>query len=165
MSRVIVDYTRAGPGIVTSKHALALLEFLEVCGGAPEDALALVFHKSRQLLGKLRGAGMVYPARADRYVLWLPVGTPAPDTNLFFCRVAVGWLAVRLKESGGRYEKGKAVFPNGAAFNVALVPPAPRGPCLAVAMRPEKVHLHKGSILVNWENLRVKSIRECLKPV
>ncbi|MCL4441295.1 MAG: hypothetical protein M1609_12120, partial [Firmicutes bacterium] len=79
--------------------------------------------------------------------------------------VAVGWLASRLKEAGGRYEKGSAIFPNGVVFPVALVPPAPREPCLAVLMKSEKVNLQKGSVWVFWEDLRAHGIRDCLKPV
>ncbi len=166
IGRVIVDYTRAGPGMVTSRHALALLEFIESCGGAPEGALALLFRQSRLLTGKLRGAGMIYRVRAGKMALWLPAHIPPPsNVELFLRRAAVGWLAARLKESGGRYEKGNAVFPNGAVFPVELVPPAPPGPCLAVVMKPEKVFLQKGSVWLLWEDLRDKSIRECLKSV
>lgn len=165
-AHVIVDYTRAAPGIVTSRHALAVLEFIESCGGVPEDALALLFRRSKLLLGKLRGGGMVYRARAGDTVLWMTVGTsPPPDTDHFWRKVAVGWLASRLKEAGGRYEKGSAIFPNGSVFQIALVPPAPREPCLAVLMKSEKVNLQKGSVWVFWEDLRAHGIRDCLKPV
>jgi len=166
MKSLRVEVTRAVPGIVTSAHALALLEFIESCGGAPEGALALLFRQSRLLTGKLRGAGMIYRVRAGKTVLWLPQHIPPPSNMDLFLRIAaVGWLAARLKESGGRYERGNAVFPNGAVFPVELVPPAPPGPCLAVVMKPEKVFLQKGSVWLLWEDLRDKSIRECLKSV
>ena len=164
--RLIVDYTRAGPGMVTSRHALALLEFIESCGGAPEGALALLFRQSRLLTAKLRGAGMIYRVRAGKTALWLPVHIPPPsNVDLFLRRAAVGWLAARLKESGGRYEKGNAVFPSGAVFPVELIPPAPPGPCLAVVMKSERVFLQRGSVWLLWEDLRDKGIRECLKSV
>ncbi|MCL5057372.1 MAG: hypothetical protein M1130_05125 [Actinobacteria bacterium] len=166
MSSVYVDITCARPGIVTSRHALAVLEFIESCGGAPDDALALLFRRSRLLLAKLRGAGMIYRARAGGMVLWLPAGVSPPLGAEHFRRMAaVGWLAARLKEAGGRYEKGSAIFPNGAAFPVALVPPTPQGHCLAVMMEPGKVFLEKGSVSVFWEDLRVAAIKECLRAV
>lgn len=164
--RVIVEYTRAAPGILMSRHALAVLEFIESCGGAPEEALALLFRRSKLLLGKLKGAGMVYRAWVGDTVLWMPAGASPPrDMDHFRRMAAVGWLAARLKEAGGRYEKGSANFPNGAVFRVALVPPAPREPCLAVFMKSEKVHLQKGSVWVSREDLRAHGIRDCLKPV
>lgn len=166
MSNVHVEITRARPGIVTSQRALAVLEFLESSGGAPDGALALLFRRSRLLLAKLRGAGMVYRAWAGDTLLWLPAGASAPrDTDHFRRMAAVGWLAARLKQAGGRYEKGSAVFPNGAVFPVALVPPVPLGPCLAVIMGPGKIFLEKGSVSVFWEDLRAASIKDCLKAV
>jgi len=166
MSSIYVEITRARPGIVTSQHALAVLEFIESCGGAPDGALALLFRRSNLLLAKLRGAGMVYRARAGDTVLWLPAGASPPrDIDHFWRTAAVGWLAARLKEAGGRYEKGSAIFPNGAAFPVALVPPAPQGPCLAVMMDPGKVSLEKGSVSVFWDDLRVAAIKDCLRAV
>lgn len=164
--RVLVDYTRAAPGIVTSRRALAVLELIESCGGVPEEALAVLFRKSRLLLGKLRGAGMIYRVRVKNSALWLPVSVPPPvNADLFIRQAAVGWLAVRLKESGGQYEGGNAVFPNGTVFPVTLVPPAPREPCLAVVLKPEKVFLQGGSVWLFWQDLRAHGIRECLKPV
>lgn len=166
MNSLRVDVTRAAPGIVTSARALEVLEFIESCSGVPEEALAVLFHKSRLLLGKLRGAGMIYRAWIGDEVLWLPVSAPPPRGAHHFRRTAaVGWLATRLKEAGGRYEKGSAVFPNGAYFRVALVPPAPQGPCLAVMMKSGSVLLDRGSVCVFWEDLKVRAIKECLKAV
>lgn len=166
MSAVHIETTRARPGIVTSRHALAVLEFIESCGGAPDEALALLFRRSRLLLAKLRGAGMVYRVRAGGTVLWLPAGSSPPLGAEHFRRMAaVGWLAARLQEAGGRYERGSAIFPNGAAFPVALVPPPPQGHCLAVMMEPGKVTLQKGSVSVFWEDLRVAAIKDCLRAV
>ncbi|MFZ5633204.1 MAG: hypothetical protein ACOY40_10195 [Bacillota bacterium] len=165
-NRVLVDYTRAAPGFITSKRAFSMMEFIRSCDGAPEEALALLFRKSKLLLRKLRGAGMVYRVWVENTVLWLPVNTLPPlNPDLFFRKTAIGWLAARLKESGGRYEKGSAVFPNGAVFHVALVPPVPKGSCLAVIMRPGNSYLQKGSVWVFWEDLKTKNIKECLKSV
>ncbi|TEB04752.1 hypothetical protein Psch_03514 [Pelotomaculum schinkii] len=161
--RIIVDQTRAAPGLVTSSRAMAMLRFVESCGGAPEEALGLVFRKSRLLLSKLRGAGVIYRVTAEGKVLWLPAGVPPPgDRNDFERRFAVGWLAARLFESGGCYEEDTAVFPNGAVFRVAVAPPAPADTCLVVFLAGA-TRLVQGSVWVLLNEIQRKSLKECLK--
>jgi len=162
---VIVDRTHASKGIITSRRAAEMLEFIESCGGAPEGALSITFRKSLQLIGKLRGAGMIYRAKADKETLWLPVDVPAPVYEQFLKISAVGWLAARLKESGGAYKDGNAIFPTGRVFPVSIVPPSPRGVCLAVIIKPGKTSLEKGSVWVAKQDLVVRNIKECLKAI
>ncbi len=162
--KITVDHTQAAPGIITSQRALDMLNMIESCGGVTEDALAAAYRKSRQLLSKLRGAGAVYRVVAGENVLWMPTGVlPPNDYGGFERKLAVGWLAVRMVESGGHYENGSAVFPNGAAFRVEVAPPLPTDTCLAIFLVAEKVHLGKGSIWVILDELRRKTLKECLR--
>lgn len=164
-NRVFVDRTFAGKGIVTSSRAAEMLEFIESCGGVPEGALSISFRKSLQLISKLRGAGMIYRAKVDKETLWLPVEIPPPEYEQFLKISAVGWLAARLKESGGAYKDGNAVFPTGRVFPVSIVPPSPRGVCLAVIIKPGKASLEKGSVWVAKQDLVVRNIKECVKAI
>lgn len=160
---IVVDHTRVAPGIVTSLKAMEMLRFIESCCGVPEEALSLIFRKSRQLLAKLRGAGMIYRVKGGGKAIWLPRDVPPPGAaDVFMQRIAVGWLAARLVETGGRYENGLAVFPNGTAFRVAVVPPLPTETCLAVFVA-EKAQLNKGSVWVMLDELQRQSLRDCLK--
>lgn len=163
---IVIDHTRAAPGIVTSYKAAEMLRFIESCGGVAEDALALIFRKSRQLLAKLRGAGMIYRVKCGEWVIWLPRNiSPPGNTDVFFQIAAVGWLAARLVEVNGSFQKGMAVFPNGAAFRVITIPPAPAvsEPCLAVFLKNQKVPLCKGAIWVRLVDLQRQKIKECLQ--
>jgi len=160
---IVVDQTRAAPGIVTSSRAMAMLRFIESCGGVPEEALGLVYRKSLKLLSKLRGAGTIYRVTAGGMVLWMPTeALPPGDYEAFKRKFAIGWLAARLVESGGCYENGSAVFPNGAAFRVAVAPPAPADTCLVVFLSG-RTHVSKGSVWVLFDELRQKSLKECLR--
>ncbi|WP_449241452.1 hypothetical protein [Desulfoscipio gibsoniae] len=165
---IVVDHTRAAPGIVTSYRAAEMLRFIESCGGVAEDALALIFRKNRQLLAKLRGAGMIYRVKCGERVIWVPIDIPPPSNeDVFIQKDAVGWLAVRLVEVNGSFQKGMAVFPNNAAFRVITVPPASAAlePCLAIFLKNEKVPLCKGSIWVRLVDLQRQNIKECLQSI
>lgn len=161
---IVVDHTRVAPGMVTSRKAMEMLRLIESCSGVPEEALSLIFRKSRQLLAKLRGAGMIYRVKGGGKIIWLPRDVPPPGVaDIFMQKVAAGWLAARLVEANGRYENGFAVFPNGAKFCVAMVPPAPLDPCLAVFLNTKEVQLCKGSVWVMLDDLQSKSLKECLQ--
>lgn len=163
-TQIVVDLTRAAPGIITSRRAAEMLRFIERCGGVPEEALAVVFRKSRQLLRKLRGAGMIYRVKTGENVLWLPREIHPPGSlEVVMQKMATGWIAVRLLEASCSYEEGMAFFPNGAAFRVAVVPPAPPFPCLAVYLNSKRMQLSKGSIWVVLDELKKMSLKDCLK--
>jgi hypothetical protein len=168
---LVVEKPLLSPGLVTSERALRVLEFLEACGGAPEEALLLLDphrpDRTRKSLASLRAGGWAYRARLDGEMLWLPRGADPPRTELEFRRQSViGWLAARLAEAGGAYAAGAAVFSNRQAFPALVVPPdrPGRGSVLAVLLdcaSPDG--LPAGSLWVRAEDLRVERLERCLR--
>lgn len=68
-------------GYIVSEKALAVLEFLETCAGAPEPAISLVFPKHyNKSLRILRGAGYVRRCwTPGQDALWVPEKYPVPN--------------------------------------------------------------------------------------
>ncbi len=163
---VYCDPKKPETGIITSKKALRVLEFLESCAGAPEPAVSLLFPDCARFLRILRGSG--YARRCwtpGQDPFWCPVSFPVPRTREeYIARCALGWLAARLVEAGGRMEKGKAVFPTGKAFQVAVWPGRlPEGPALVVSLNGERPGLKAGQFWVSGLELPEKQLRKCLK--
>ncbi|MGO0122223.1 hypothetical protein [Desulfothermobacter acidiphilus] len=163
--RVQVDPERE-PGVLFSQKALKVLEFLEACQGAPEGAVRLLFPEHWQRsLRVLRGSGFAKRCwLPGREPFWCP-STARPPTSAreFGERCALGWLAARLKEAGGKLEGREAVFPSGQRFPVALYQPGTRVPggSLVVSLDGREP---KGALLwVAFEELAEKKLQECLR--
>ena len=162
---MLCDPKKIEPGVICSGKALGVLEFLESCGGAPESAVALLFPRHyRKSLRVLRGSG--YARRCwtpGQDPFWCPASTrPPKDREEYIARCALGWLAARLVEAGGRMEEGKAVFPSGKALRVYVWPgKIPPGPALAVSVNGEEPGA--GELWVEYERLKRRGLRECLK--
>ncbi|AEG15172.1 hypothetical protein Desku_1592 [Desulfofundulus kuznetsovii DSM 6115] len=164
---VLCDPKKIEPGVICSGKALAVLEFLESCGGAPEPAVALLFPRHcRKSLRILRGSG--YTRRCwtpGQDPFWCPVTFPAPRTGEeYVVRCALGWLAARLVEAGGRLEGRQAVLPTGRTYRACVWPGRiPDGPVLVVSMTGEKPE--SGDLWAEYECLKERGLRECLKKV
>ncbi|WP_051275719.1 hypothetical protein [Desulfovirgula thermocuniculi] len=126
-------------GAVFSSNALAVLDFLESCRGAPEGAVALLFPRHyRDSLRILRGAGFARRCWMPNHdPFWCPASAKPPATvEEYRERSALGWLAARLLEAGARLEGNRAVFPSGRSFQVVVwrgSGSVPNG-CLAVCL-------------------------------
>lgn len=82
-------------GVLTSRRAAKLLEFLEQIPGAPENALKLLFPDAAESLKILRRAGFIRRCYLpDHEPLFLPAAAGPPGSDKEFTRrVALGWLA------------------------------------------------------------------------
>lgn len=163
---VYCDPKKTELGIITSEKALRVLEFLESCAGAPEPAVSLLFPDCRRYLRILRGSGYARRCWAPgQDPIWCPVSFPVPRTEEeYAARSALGWLAARLAEAGGRMERGRAVFPSGEAFRAAVWPGrVPEGPAVVVSLTGERPGLRPGQLWASGPELRGKRLKECLK--
>lgn len=164
---VYCDPKKIELGIITSRKALEVLSFLETCAGAPEPAVSLLFPDCARHLRILRGSG--YARRCwcpGQDPFWCPVQFPAPRTREeYIARCALGWLAARLVEADGKMERGKAVFPTGKAYQVAVWPGKlpPEGPALVVSLNGEGPALKPEWLYADYKNLRERGLRECLR--
>lgn len=155
-----------GPeGLLTSRRALALLEFLEECGGAPPGACMLLWPDARERFARLRAAGFAVLARLGARELWLPREHRVWSARAFARQEGMGWLAARLREAGGKVSDGQAVFPNRTFLAVAVVPydPMPAERCVVVVADGTGPCRLQGSLWCRLEDLRVKPLRECLR--
>ncbi len=155
-------------GFIASKKALRVLEFLESCAGAPESAISLLFPDCARPLRILRGSG--YARRCwcpGQDALWVPVQFPVPKTREeYIARCALGWLAARLVEAGGRMDRGRAVFPTGKAFQVAVWPGKlpEEGSTLMVLLNGERPPTSRqGWLYADYKDLQERGLKECLK--
>lgn len=153
-------------GIITSKKALEVLEFLESCAGAPEKAISLPFPDCARYLRILRGSG--YARRCwcpGREPFWCPGSFSVPRTREeYIARCALGWLAARLVEAGGRIVKRRAIFPNGKAYQVAIWPgKLPEDPAIVVSLNGDEPKLRPGWLWVDYKDLQERGLKECLK--
>lgn len=163
---VYCDPKKTELGIITSKKALRVLEFLETCAGAPEPAITLLFPDCLRSLRILRGSG--YARRCwtpGQDPFWCPASTRPPrDREEYIARCALGWLAARLVEAGGRLEGRQAVFPSGRTYRVCVWPGKIQpGPALAVSVTGEKPG--SGDLWAEYECLKERGLGECLKRV
>ena len=153
-------------GAVFSGKALAVLDFLESCRGAPEGAVALLFPRHyRQSLRILRGAGFVRRCWLPGHdAFWCPASARPPATpEEYRERSALGWLVARLREAGAKLEGCAAVFPSGKAFSVAVwrgsgsVPSGCLAVCLGDTAPPKGAELW-----VYAKDLPERRLKECL---
>jgi len=111
---------------IWSREAIEILNFLEDCGGATEEAIKSAFPKSFNLLYVLRKAGWVRRCFVPALdALWISLTTEPPTTEYEFIKQsAVGWFAARLKAAGGSVrntDKGLiAIFPSKAEFPLVV---------------------------------------------
>lgn len=110
-------------GYLVSRKAVDVLEFLESCAGAPEGAISSLFPGHyRKSLRILRGSGYarrVWTAGQD--AMWIPAKFPIPESvEEYRARGALGWLAARLIQAGGRIKEGRAIFPGGQEFKLSF---------------------------------------------
>lgn len=154
-------------GFIASKKAVRVLEFLESCAGAPESAVALLFPRHyRKSLRILRGSG--YARRCwspGQDALWCPVRFPVPKSREeYVARCALGWLAARLTEAGGKMDRGRAVFPGGKAYRVAVWPgKLPEGPeLLVVSVNGEGPVLKRGWLYADYADLQGSDLKKVL---
>jgi len=164
---VYCDPKKVELGFIASRKALDILRFLETCAGAPEPAISLLFPDCARFLRILRGSG--YARRCwcpGQDPFWCPVSFPVPKSREeYVARCALGWLAARLVEAGGRIEKGKAIFPTGKAYQVAVWPgKLPEGLTIVVSVNGEEPpDLKPGQLWVDSKDLRERGLRECLQ--
>lgn len=158
------------PGLVTSPAVLRLLEFLEASGGAAPGACDLLFKRKGEAVRRfksLRAAGYAVRAYLGGEMLWLPRAHSVWDVASFARQRAIGWFAVRLFESGGRYGAGKAFFPDGSEMAVVVAPydrPSPP-PCvivLAVGVKEGRGHVPPGAFWCREEDLAESDLPSCL---
>gem|GEM_PF-1813217 len=159
------DSKKVELGIIVSKKALRVLNFLEGCAGAPEPAISLIFPGCARFLRILRGSG--YARRCwtpGQDALWVPVQFPVPkNREEYVARSALGWLAARLVEAGGRMDRGRAIFPNGKAYRVGIYPGAIHGKELVLSLNGEfPDEKQDGCLYVNYQNLKERMLKECL---
>lgn len=164
---VYCDPKKIETGIIVSRKALEVLKFLESCAGAPEPAITLLSPGCACFLRILRGSG--YARRCwtpGQDPFWCPVSYPVPKTREeYIARSALGWLAARLAEVGGKMERGRAVFPTGKAYQVAVWPAGklPEGPALVVSVNGEEPDLKPGWLYADYKDLQERGLKECLK--
>lgn len=163
---IYCDPKKIETGIITSRKALRVLEFLESCAGAPESAISLLFPDCARYLRILRGSG--YARRCwtpGQDPFWCPAPFKVPkDREEYIARSALGWLAARLMEAGGRMDKGRAIFPNGKAYKVCVWPgKLPEGPAIVVSVNGDEPDLRPGWLYVDYKDLQERGLRECLK--
>jgi len=153
---MILSDTEKNLGYIVSEKALAVLEFLESCAGAPEKAISLLFPGHYQKsLRILRGSG--YARRcwtAGQDAMWIPAKFPVPDSiEEYRARGTLGWLAARLTQAGGEIKEGRAIFPGGQGFKLKI-------------SNDKIVFLNlngDGSqFYVNYKNLERMDLRQCL---
>lgn len=161
---VLVD-KRKSPGLITSPRAERVLCFLETCAGASEEALALLFPFYQQALRIIRGSGYALRCwKPGSEVFWCPMNKPMPTDETYVARCALGWLAVRLAESGAELQGRVAVLKNRQRLLIYVVPPVPlenEEPGLAILL--EKVILPKGWYYVSATDLPQMKLSECVR--
>lgn len=152
-------------GLLVSPRALALLEFLEECGGAPPEACRLLWPDAPDRFRRAFAAGFTTWASLGSRLLWLPRAHRVRGPRGFARQEALGWLAARLREAGGGLRGGQAVFPSRTALPVAVVPPdpVPTGPAVVVAADGMEPRVPRRSLWCTLEDLRDKPLRECLR--
>jgi hypothetical protein len=152
-------------GLLVSPRALALLEFLEESGGAPPEACRLLWPDAPDRFRRAYVAGFAALARLGARQLWLPRAHRVRTPQGFCRQEALGWLAARLREAGGRLRDGRAVFPNRTALPVAVVPPdaPPTEPSVVVVTDSTEPRVRRGSLWCALTDLRDKPLRECLR--
>lgn len=119
---VRVDAPRSG-GVLTSRRAQAVLEFLEACGGASLAAVQVVASDAAGSLKVLRTTGFgrrcFLPGQEALYV---PVGVAPPSPAAYLGQVAVGWAAARAMEAGLAVAAGNLKMPNGEVYRICPWP-------------------------------------------
>jgi hypothetical protein len=152
-------------GLLVSSRALALVEFLEESGGAPPAACRLLWPDADDRFRRAYGAGFAAWASLGSRLLWLPRVHRVRGPRGFARQEALGWLAARLREAGGAFRGGQAVFPSRAALPVAVIPPdaPPAEPSVVVVTDGTEPHIRRGSPWCTLEDLRDRPLRECLQ--
>lgn len=152
-------------GLLVSPRALSLVEFLEECGGASPDACHVLWADATERFRRAFAAGFATWALLGIQVLWLPRQHRVRAPRAFVKQEALGWLAARLREAGGRLRDGRAVFPNRTALPVAVVPPdaPPTEPSVVVVTDSTEPRVRRGSLWCALTDLRDKPLRECLR--
>jgi len=135
-------------GLITSERAAKVYAFLARAGACPVEALAVMFggeKKVQKAVRALTGAGYVRRVRVQGVEM---AGLPGQDFSTE--RIALGWFAVRLAETGGIYdaETRKARFPSGHVLDVAV---EERGKVVKV-----------GKFRVRLEKLRENRLQEAI---
>lgn len=152
-------------GLLVSPRALALLEFLEESGGASPAACRLLWRDADDRFRRAYGAGFATWASLGSWFLWLPRKHRVRSPRDFTRQEALGWLAARLREAGGAFRGGQAVFPNRTALPVAIVPPdaPPAEPSVVVVADGTEPRVPRRSLWCSLEDLRDRPLRECLR--
>lgn len=152
-------------GLLVSPRALALLEFLEECGGAPPEACRLLWPDAPDRFRRAFAAGFTTWASLGSRLLWLPRAHRVRGPRGFARQEALGWLAARLREAGGKLVRGQVIFPNRTNLPVVVVPPdlPPAGPSVVVVADGTEPRVPRGSLWCSLEDLRDRPLRECLR--
>lgn len=152
-------------GLLVSSRALALVEFLEESGGAPPEACRLLWPDALGRFRRARAAGFAALARLGARELWLPREHRVRGVRGFARQEALGWLAARLREAGGAFRDGRAVFPNRTSLLVAVVPsdPIPVEPAAVVVAGGMEPRIPRGLLWCTLDDLRDRPLRECLR--
>lgn len=143
---------------IYSTKAAKVYSFLLMVGPAPFDAVLVATGFKRgdcnKALNALRGAGYAVPERIDGNEWWIPQDSALiPDAfeRSRGSHEALVWFIARLIEVGGSYSdsEGIARYPKGQEL---------------------KVHVYNqtvqtGEIYVNLEDLKLRSLRECIKGI
>lgn len=163
MAYISVDPAKP-PGVLTSRRAAAVLDFLEQCAGASENALALVFPDAAACLKILRGTGYVRRCfLPGQEPLWVPVASPVPTKETYMGRLALGWLACRAREAGCKVSAGYIKFPGGQVYKMAWWPGVlPDCPAVVVSVNGKTL---KGGGQLWWttlERLRTLKLKDAL---
>lgn len=162
MAYVDIDPAKP-PGILTSRRAAVVLNFLEQCAGASKDALALVFPDVTGSLRILRGTGYVRRCfLPGQEPLWVPVACPAPTMESYVGRLALGWLACRAKEAGCVVKAGHVRFANGDIYRMAVWPGLlPEGPAVVVSVNG-KIKREGDQLWTSLKKLKAANLKEAL---
>ncbi len=144
-----------GQGIIVSQKANKVLSFIEKTGPSPFSAIVVGTGLSSGEVNRgckiLRAAGYSIPLRLNKTEFWI-LSPNDPGANEGFNPLdqeALAWFIARLIQEGGDYINGIARYPKGVEMPVTVV----------------NSSIRTGNLIARLEDLRTKTLRECLYKV